>query len=133
MKKRAQRLVLGGLVLLLGLLLIFINRPVRPPLHDSARALMLRSAAVMGKLHQCVWANTNEIVTAQFAKQKGFLTDEDLAFINSAQCVFTPFTGNTPTNVVLLELPFIYEGQRRGQIIWKADFSGQMVWNNDGK
>ncbi len=87
----------------------------------------------MGKLHQCVWANTNEIVTAQFAKQKGFLTDEDLAFINSAQCVFTPFTGNTPTNVVLLELPFIYEGQRRGQIIWKADFSGQMVWNNDGK
>ena len=94
---------------------------------------MLRTADVMGKLHKCIWAHTNDTVTILFAKQKGFLTDEDMAFIKSAQCVFTPFTVNTSTNVVILELPFIYEGQRRGQIVWKADFSGQMVWNNDGK
>lgn len=133
MKRIAQWLALGVLVLLLGLLVIFMNRPARAPLHDNARTLMLRCADVMGKLHKCAWVHTNDVVTILFAKQKGFLADEDMAFIEAAQCVFTPFTVNTPTNVVILELPFIYEGRRRGQIVWKADFSGQMVWNNEGK
>jgi hypothetical protein len=127
MKARTLWFIIGGLVILPIILAIIFDQPDPAPLRAKVYMLLTRSHDIVAKLRKCALENTNEFVTVEAAKQKGFLKDDDLAFIKAEWCVLSPFTANTPTNIVILELPVIYEGRRRGRIVWNADYSGQFI------